>query len=369
MGTCRFVECAETFTIRAHSALRSHGSAARAQRIAERAPRLKAATQSLSESSSIRPAWCGPTVLTRMLSSPQRWPSSAKAASTWLVIPTSTRRPTASGLPSSRNARTVSSRVDWVRPKIATLAPSAAKHSAVARPMPPVPPLTTAAAPRRPRSMPPASAAAERLVTVAVEVDHLADRTARGRAVPPARPAERDNGARRDRPRESQRAAGEERAPERHGDQRRTEPGGTCREEEVLHRGIDRAVVARGGDGREPRAEAAQASDHEDGNLGEVLGLPLDGVEDALHARIAAHRTASDRAVDAEHSTVETAEALLHRAVAYDDEVPVLRVRPRRRLERQLDEVEDERVVHRVGLQAADRPLRPHRVLERHREG
>src|SRR5439155_190108 len=279
MGTCRFVECAETFTIRAHSALRSHGSAARAQRIAERAPRLKAATQSLSESSSIRPAWCGPTVLTRMLSSPQRWPSSAKAASTCLVIPTSTRRPTASGLPSSRNARTVSSRVDWVRPKIATLAPSAAKHSAVARPMPPVPPLTTAAAPRRPRSMPPASAAAERLVTVAVEVDHLADRTARGRAVPPARPAERDDGARRDRPRESQ------------------------------------------------------------------------------------------RAVDAEHSTVETAEALLHRAVAYDDEVPVLRVRPRRRLERQLDEVEDERVVHRVGLQAADRPLRPHRVLERHREG
>src|SRR5438876_4371535 len=250
-----------------------------------------------------------------MLSPPHRFPSSAKAGSTWLLIPTSTRRPTASGLPSFRNAWTVSSRVDCVRPKTATLAPSSAKHSAAALPMPPVPPLTTAAAPRRPRSMNLPSAASEGLVTVVVEVDHLADRTARGRAVPPARPAERNDGTRRDRPGESERAAGEERAPAGHGDQRRTEPGGTCREEEVLHRGIDRAVVARGGDGREPRAEAAQASDHEDGNLGEVLGLPLDGVEDALHARIAAHRTASDRAVDADHAAVQTAWALLHRAV------------------------------------------------------
>src|SRR5215470_13132965 len=233
-----------------------------------------------------------------MLSSPHRMPSSEKAASTWLLITTSTRSPTASGLPSSRNTLTVSSSVDCVRPKTATLAPSSAKHSAAARPMPPVPPLTTAAAPRSPRSMVGRSAAAERLVAVAVDVHHLADRTARRGAVAPARPAERHDGARRDRPGESERPAGEERAPERHGDQRRAEPGGARREEEVLHRGVDRAVVAGGGDGGEPGPEAAQARDHQDRNVAEVRRLPLDGVEDAEHARIVPIHAASDAAVE-----------------------------------------------------------------------
>src|SRR5215467_1607490 len=198
-----------------------------------------------------------------MLSSPQRLPSSAKAASTWLLITTSTRSPTASGLPSSRNTLTVSSSVDCVRPKTATLAPSSAKHSAAARPMPPVPPLTTAAAPRSPRSMVGRSAAAERLVAVAVDVHHLADRTARRGAVAPTRPSERHDGARRDRPGESERTPREEGAPEGHGDERRAETGGAGGEQEVLHGGVDRAIVAGGGDGREPRAEAAQARDHE----------------------------------------------------------------------------------------------------------
>jgi hypothetical protein len=72
--------------------------------------------------------------------------------------------------------------------------------------------------------------------------------------------------------------------------------------------------------------------------------------------------------VEAEHAAVQAAELLLHGAVLHDDELPVLLVRARRRLERELDQAQHERVVDGIGFEATDRPLRPHRLFQRHGE-
>src|SRR5262245_11616423 len=151
-GACRFVECAETLTMRAQAAFRRSGSAARMQRTAAIAPMLKCAKKSSSVSSKKCPAF-GPIVLTRQLSSPQRSPTARKPASIWSALPRSTETPKASGLPARSSVATVSSRA--VRPlaMIHTRAPSSARQSAAARPMPFEPPVTTAAAPSSPRSI------------------------------------------------------------------------------------------------------------------------------------------------------------------------------------------------------------------------
>src|SRR5439155_1486815 len=84
---------------------------------------------------------------------------------------------------------------------------------------------------------------------------------------------------------------------------------------------------------------------------------------------VVARQPAPEAAVDAEGPTVERAEPLLGGTILHHHEFPVLRVAARRRLERQLDQAQHQRVVDRIGLQAADRALRPHRLLGRHREG
>jgi hypothetical protein len=85
---------------------------------------------------------------------------------------------------------------------------------------------------------------------------------------------------------------------------------------------------------------------------------------DPEHLRIALCHATADAAVEAPCAAVQTAEALLHGAILHDHELPVLLVRARRRAQRELDQMQDQRVVDRVGLQTADRTLRPHRVLE-----
>ena len=70
MTLWRCVECAEKFTMRAHCAVRSSGSAARTQRTIPIAPSSTAWRHWSSVRSSNVPAALGPTALTRMFSSP-----------------------------------------------------------------------------------------------------------------------------------------------------------------------------------------------------------------------------------------------------------------------------------------------------------
>src|SRR4051812_40442788 len=65
----------------------------------------------------------------------------------------STLIPTASGAPASRSPATASSRASAPLAITATLAPSSANVVAIARPIPLLPPVTTAVDPARPRSI------------------------------------------------------------------------------------------------------------------------------------------------------------------------------------------------------------------------
>ena len=101
----------------------------------------------------------------------------------------STLMPTASGLPSARSDSTVSSSASRPRAMTATRAPSVAKTSATARPMPLLPPVTTAVASASPRSM-----CCSRLLCRGVHVvtprhrtSPCTARSARAPAPPPAR--------------------------------------------------------------------------------------------------------------------------------------------------------------------------------------
>ena len=71
-GLWRLVECADTFTMRAHSAARSSGIAVRTQRIMPMAPSSIVSIQSASVRSSIDPRPAGPVAFTRMFSEPHR---------------------------------------------------------------------------------------------------------------------------------------------------------------------------------------------------------------------------------------------------------------------------------------------------------
>ena len=137
--------------MRAHSAARSRGTASRTLRTADMVPRAKASSQSASSRSSNRPA-PGPMVWTRTFSEPQRSPTSRKPAAMDAGSVMSTLMPTASGLPRDRRAATVSSRASRPRAMTATRAPSVARTSATARPIPLLPPVTTAVASANPRS-------------------------------------------------------------------------------------------------------------------------------------------------------------------------------------------------------------------------
>src|SRR5580693_8648894 len=92
-------------------------------------------------------------VWTRQLSCPQRSAIAAKPAAIDSASAMSTLIPTASGAPASRSDVTAASRASRPRAITATLAPSAARVSAMASPIPLLPPVTTAVDPSKPRSM------------------------------------------------------------------------------------------------------------------------------------------------------------------------------------------------------------------------
>jgi hypothetical protein len=126
--------------------------APRTLRTADMVPSPNAASHPASSNSSKRPA-PGPMVWTRMLSAPpHRAATSPKPSAMERASVMSTLMPTASGLPSFCSDATVSSSAARPRAITATRAPSAARISATARPMPLLPPVTTAVASAIPRS-------------------------------------------------------------------------------------------------------------------------------------------------------------------------------------------------------------------------
>src|SRR5690625_2360068 len=92
-------------------------------------------------------------VWAKILSRPQRCATFANPAAMDSASPISTPIPTASGAPASRSLSTAASRATWSLAITATLAPSAAMVSAIASPIPLLPPVTTAFASVNPRSM------------------------------------------------------------------------------------------------------------------------------------------------------------------------------------------------------------------------
>src|SRR3712207_6832042 len=111
-------------------------------------------------------------------------------------------------------------------------------------------------------------------VAVPVQVRDLSGCSTRRGPVAAPRPAERYDGARLHAPGQAEGAAGEEGAPDRQRDQRGAEAGGARGEQQVLHRGGDRSVVARCGHRRPVQAGPPQARDDHDRDLLEWIALP-----------------------------------------------------------------------------------------------
>src|SRR5262245_58432482 len=101
------------------------------------------------ESVSNAPARRMAAVLTRMLQGPSAF-STASAAAVTLAASVVSHGATTGSAPSARSSPRVASRPFSSRSMTATLAPALAKLTAVARPMPPPPPVITATRPDRP---------------------------------------------------------------------------------------------------------------------------------------------------------------------------------------------------------------------------
>ncbi len=97
-----------------------------------------------------------------------------------------------------------------------------------------------------------------------------------------------------------------------------------------------------------------------------MVGLPLDRSKKALHRRIVARAPATDPSVDTPRHPVQASQPLLHPAIPYHDEFPVLRIAPGRSLLCEFDQAEYQFVVDLLVGQTADRPLCGHRLFERH---
>lgn len=126
----------------------------------------------------------------------------------------------------------------------------------------------------------------ERLVAVAVEVYDCADGAAGRRPVPPQRPAQWHDCTGGHAPRQVERPAHQPGAPQWQRDQRCTEPRRPHRQQQILHRRVDRPIVAGDHQRRLCRSETTQTRYDQDRDLLEVIHLPLHGVELALHLRI-----------------------------------------------------------------------------------
>src|SRR6476620_8704857 len=146
------MECADRVTIRAQSEARSMGNAARMERTPDMVPSVNAASHSVSSICSKYPS-PGPMVCTKLFRRPQRSETVANPAAMDTASVISTVMPIASGAPLARNVSTAESRAAWPLAITATLAPSDAKVSAMASPMPLLPPVTTAFEPAKPRSI------------------------------------------------------------------------------------------------------------------------------------------------------------------------------------------------------------------------
>src|SRR5271157_934129 len=138
--------------MRAQSADRSNGNEARIDRTADIVPSANASSHCVSSICSKYPS-PGPIVWTRLLSRPQRSETAAKPSAMDSASAISTLIPTASGAPASRSDSTAASSAPRPLAITATLAPSAARVSAIASPIPLLPPVTTAVDPVKPRSI------------------------------------------------------------------------------------------------------------------------------------------------------------------------------------------------------------------------
>src|SRR6476660_8030560 len=146
------MDCAEQVTIGVQSEARSMGNAARMERTPDMVPSVNAASHSVSSICSKYPS-PGPMVCTRLLRCPQRSEMVANPAAMDTASVISTLMPMASGAPFARNESTAASRAAQLLAITATLTPSDAKVSAMASPMPLLPPVTTAFEPAKPRSI------------------------------------------------------------------------------------------------------------------------------------------------------------------------------------------------------------------------
>ena len=134
------------------------GIAARAQRSAPTYFTLKSWSRSSSTTDSMGPVAPalppgGEPLLTRMCSPPNRSAASATMRSTSALLVTSAASATILRLVSASISRAALSRSLFVRATMATSAPSRASSSAMALPMPLLPPVTIARLPASPRSI------------------------------------------------------------------------------------------------------------------------------------------------------------------------------------------------------------------------
>ncbi len=199
-------------------------------------------------------------------------------------------------------------------------------------------------------------------------VHDLLDRTAGGRTVVLGGPSQRHESAGRDAPGKAQRPAGQSHRPERQRSECGAEADGPGAEQEVLHRGEDRAVVARRPDGGYDRACATEARHHDHRDLFEVICLPLNRVENALQLVVGPGPTPVDPVVHRPGLTVQPGELVLHVGIPHDDELPRLEIATARGLHRELEEAADGRVIDRIGAQTTNGALGLHRVADRHAE-
>ena len=181
---------------------------------------------------------------------------------------------------------------------------------------------------------------------------------------------ERDHAARLDAEGQGEDAAGDRRGPQGQRDQRGPETDRPRREQQVLHAGVDGPVVRAVGDGRHRHvghlAAAAQAGDHEHGDLGQVVDLPLHRAQDPGGLRVAAPHPLARPAVQRPGPPVLDLEPLLGGPLGDDHELPVLPVRAGRSFEGELDATADDAEVDRVGPHPAHGALRGHGVDEGH---
>lgn len=196
--------------------------------------------------------------------------------------------------------------------------------------------------------------------------DHLFDRPARGGAVAAERPPQGDHRAGGDIPRQPEDPAQGDHVPQREGGERCAEVGSSRGQQQVLDGREDRAEVGGGKDVDERHIPAPLAGDHNDRDLLKVIRLPLHCVQAALALRVGFDNPPRHPGIQRKNRAIEAANCALYGGISHDDKLPGLGVTASGRLERQLDQPEHQRILNRIGLQATDRSLGGHGLIQRH---